>query len=713
MARLARVEELATRHSLALAIGFLFVAFVIGTQPYWLQGKIIPWDAKNHFYPMLRWLARELHEGRLPDFMAEVFSGRETLSDPQSMVTSPGFLALAALDPTPSMLAADMLVFFELFLGGVALILIAHGRGLPMLAAAAAALVFMFGGLPASRLEHTLLVQSYAFVPWVLLSIDLVANRPNLRRGAVLGVALGLLVTGRDHVAYLSLFLVTGWALAIVMRQDAPWRFFRQALPAVGLAVVLALAIALPALSASVSFLSESNRPGFSFGASANGHVGFFSLLTMVMPNVFGTLRGDYWGPGHWRFFVDTFYGGASIQIYAGLVSVLALGLSLLVRPKASEGLRFAQIAFVLTFLYALGSATPVFWIFYEVIPGVDKFRRASDAGFLVNLALALVVLGALSAFLRGGLAAPVWKRALVMAVLAALPVAVALLLAAMHQELGPTLLRVAGFVVFGGMLVGLIAVSLKMPHLRGWCLAAILVLSVADLSWNTVGNPHNALPPGAWAVQEDHTGFPRAETLLSLMEEVADQGPMRAEVIGFGGHWQNLPLALGVETTLGYNPLRTSRYGLTTGARQNSHNNKRRFGTQMTGYRSPLTDLLGVAVIGLGKPMEEIDPDSAEGFDAPLEVDGVYFYRNPRAVARAVWIAQSNARPLPPAMADGADALPDLDYRSTALVGAHEFSCPPGGAEEGGGQSCDHCPCARVLGGRGHRDATGVRGSA
>ncbi len=684
----------ATRYPLLLAVVFLFAAFLIGTFPYWGQGKIIPMDAKNHFYPMLRWLAGELHAGRFPDFMAETYAGRSTLADPQSMITSPGFLILAALKAEPSILAMDMLVLFELFLGAVALLLIAQGRNLPMLAAFVGALVFMFGGLPISRLQHTLLVQSYAFLPWVLLLIDLVVKRPTLLRGAGLGLAMGLLVLGRDHVAFLSIFVAIGWAVARISIEEAPGLALRRALPAVFLSIFVSLLVALPALTASVAFLSESNRPAFGFDVAARGHLTFFSLLTLFIPDLFGTLDGSYWGPGHWQFKSHSVYARSGLQIYAGLVVPLALALAACITSRRGESVRFGLILCALSLLYGLGNATPAFWVFYEWVPGVDKFRRSSDAGFLFNLGCALVVTGALSAFLREGLGPrnngseqPRLRPDMCIGVFCiAGPVVAALLVAQWHDKLSAALPEVALFLLLTGLIVASVTYAHHSRKLRVQVILVLAVFTLVDLSTQTIGTRMNTRPLGSWAVQADPSSDPRAETLMQLMEAVSDAGPMRAEIVGFGGAWQNLPLILDVESTVGYNPFRKGRYDTATGAGQNSHTSKRKFGAQLSGYRSPLTDLLGVAVIGLGAPMEVVDPQSAPFFDTPIEVAGSYFYVNPRAIPRAVLIPTAATQQLSPGQAEGTAALPDLDYLSQALVQTNEHPCvdPPSTATQG-----------------------------
>src|SRR5262249_28264106 len=52
--------------------------------------------------------------------------------------------------------------------------------------------------------------------------------------------------------------------------------------------------------------------------------------------------------------------------------------------------LRFYAIALAALLLYALGSFTPAFGIFFDYLPGVSVFRRPVDATFLIGAMLAI-----------------------------------------------------------------------------------------------------------------------------------------------------------------------------------------------------------------------------------------------------------------------------------------------------------------------------------
>lgn len=665
-----------------LSVAVLAAFCAVASAPWWLDGKVVPWDAKNQFFPALRWLAARLEGGGDLLWMSEIFAGRPSLADPQSMVLSPGYLLLAAIDPTPSMLAADLLVLLELVLGGAALIGLARLRRAEPLAGLLAALVFAFGGSAMGRLQHVLLVQSYAFIPVVLLALEAAFRRPSILRGALAGLAVGFLAVGRDHVAFLGLFVAAGYAAFRWGEQPARLDWLRRALPAVLVAVLLAVIVALPPVLATLDFAAHSNRPAFDADQSGTAGLPPGTLLTLPIADYFGQVfePRTYWGPGsrHWAPLkgIDR----SVTYLYAGIAPVVLLIWLGIGRAWVREpSIGFAGAVSLIALIYALGNHTPLFALLHAVVPGVDLFRRPADASFALNLGIALAVLAITDRYLKYGLGrvpgCADWLGAALMLLVFAAAVAVALGHGRLHQALGPIGLAIGGVAAVAGLLL---AGDRRAGIGRRWAVGAIIALTLVDLCHFTVGNTLNAQDRGIYSVLERPEDDELARAVRERMRALtAADGPARVELLGLGGPWQNMAMVIGVEDALGYNPVRDARYGRATGAEQNSAGLHRGFGTQMTGYRSPLADLLGIRLIVLGRPMEEIDPSSVAAFPPPTKVGRAWLYENPRAVPRVVLIAEDRVRPHAAGQTDGEAALPDLDWTTEALIDAPAPDAP------------------------------------
>ncbi|MEQ8393928.1 hypothetical protein [Thalassobaculum sp.] len=661
-----------------IALAAITAAWVVLAWPWLVGGLTIPWDAKIHFLAMLRWLAEHLAQGDWPLWMPESFGGRPALGDPQSMILSPGFLLLAALDPEPSARAGDAVVLIELLIGGLAAALFGLRRGWHPAAAVLAALVMMVGASASARLQHTLLVQSHAFIPVVLLALDAALDRPTIRRGLLAGLAVGMLVIGRDQVAFLGLIALFAFVVARVSAASDRAGFVKERLLVGLLAVSVAVLLAAVPVLATLEFAEVSNRPSFAFAFGAKQSIPPESLLTMLIPNLFGGVSSHttYWGPGSALWSPQLPVDRTIVQLYVGMIPiVLVLWIGLL-RGRLLKGEGRLPLALAAFFaIYALGHYTPIFEVLFDHVPGVDRFRRPADATFLLGATLALSAGWLCDRVLRDGL--PVvagWRRgveaAIAMALLAA-GAGVAHSQGRLIQTL-PALGTTAAMAIAAVVVVAWAVRSGRtaVPARRTAAVAALLLLTLIDLRIFTVGTPLNAMSIKPFTVLDDPEDVPLAAWLECEVSEIElYEGPVRVEVLGLGGAWQNLPMSIGVEDTLGYNPLRLAEYDKAVGSEQNSHTLERRFGTLMTGYRSDFADLLGVRIIVLGGPMEEVDPASASAFGPALRFRGSWVYENPRTVPRVLFIGREGARRYDPETLIEQGGLPRLDWRREALI--------------------------------------------
>ncbi|MGH7002385.1 MAG: hypothetical protein ACREIP_00405, partial [Alphaproteobacteria bacterium] len=132
--------------SLGAAAAALVALWALLCWPWFVGGLVGPWDAKNHFYPQLRFLAAALNDGQSVAWAPYVYGGHPQLADPQSLIFSPVMLALALLDSAPSFGRADAAELVALLAGGLGMLLVFRSRGWRLEGGLIAALAFMFGG---------------------------------------------------------------------------------------------------------------------------------------------------------------------------------------------------------------------------------------------------------------------------------------------------------------------------------------------------------------------------------------------------------------------------------------------------------------------------------------------------------------------------------------------------------------------------------------
>jgi hypothetical protein len=641
----------------------------------WLSGRVtIPWDAKGTFAPQIAFLAAALHQGQSPFWTPFAFSGHPQIADPQAMIFSPPFLALAALTGAPSLWAIDATVLAMICLGGAALMLWFRDRGWHWAGGLIAALAFSFGASMAWRIQHIGQVLSLAYLPLALVCLERMLARRSLAYAAALGTVIAVIGLGRDQVALLVLYLLAAYAVWRVLSAPRSARALRlSALRLLAAGLLGALLAAIP-IALTLLFVAQSNRPVIGYLGAARGSLHPALLLTLALPDLFGAAgrMQDYWGPPSFAW-PDTglFLAQNMGVLYIGMIPLTLLLFAALRGALWAKEIRFFACAVLVALLYALGGYTPFFSIAYALLPGVAFYRRPADATFLI---------GALAAILAGYATHRLFRAPFVrfpskpVRALAAAAAAAALVAGLLGFELG----RVARLwqpllaaCCWGAAAVLALAAAKRRLPARPLAAAAILAtVTAADLAANNGPGSATALPPAVYDVLQPATGNATIATLRRLVVD-NDRRRDRIELAGLGFHWPAASLVHGLENTLGYNPLRLALYSQATGAQDNvGLPEERKFSPLFPSYRSTLANLLGLRFIATGVPIAEIDT-AERGQALPLiaRTPDAYIYENRDAFDRVLFARAARAADFDQLLADG--QWPQADLAATVLLQA------------------------------------------
>src|SRR5262245_19576512 len=670
--REARDHEPGRKQETRLALALLLLAALVIGWP-WLSGRVtIPWDAKAHFQPQIQFLAQSLADGQSPFWAPYVFSGHPQIADPQSMIFAPPFLALALVNGAPSLRAVDTTVLVMLFLSGAALILWFRDQNWHWAGGLLAALAFCYGASMAWRIQHTGQVLSLAYVPLAMLTYDRALGRCSLPWGIAAGVVTGAIVLGRDQVALLAGYLLGAFVVWRIVAAPRPRAAMRAALLPLSGAALAALALAAIPILLTALFAGDSNRPAIDYVGAGRGSLHPALLLPLLAPNVFGPAGrlDDYWGPPSFAWQDTGLFVAQNMGVlYLGAVPLLLLAWVALRGDLWRREIRFFTCAAGLALLYALGWYTPVFKIIYELVPGIQLFRRPADAAFLIGgLGAVLAGYGGHRLFSAPSTALdPRAKR--IMAGLFAAACATAIALGAWLDRAPRLLLPLAGAVTaFAAAGLALRLARRLLPAKPAVAAALLATLTTLDLAYNNGPSSSSALPPETYDVLQPRTSNATINILKSSVVE-NDRRRDRVELVGLGFHWPNASLTHNLENTLGYNPLRLALYSEAVGAEDHvGLPEQRKFSPLFPSYRSTLANLLGLRFIASPVPIEEIDHALRPGDLALLArtVDG-YIYENASAVDRVGFASQAQAADFAQMLRDG--QWPAVDLASTVLL--------------------------------------------
>ncbi|MGY3619574.1 hypothetical protein [Bradyrhizobium sp. USDA 10063] len=676
---LTAAEPRTGKFPLGLTVALFALAFLLPAWP-WLSGHVtIPWDAKSQFLPPLQFLATSLANGQSPFWTPNVFAGWPLISDPQSLIFSPLHFLLAYFDPKPGFRAVDGLTFVYLLLGGVAIILYFRDRGWHATGALVAALAFAFGGSANSRLQHTGQIISLVYLPLTLWMLSRALERSSWRAGLVAGVFGGLLASGRDQVALISLYVLTGFVVYHWIDGDDWRKRMRASLKPLAACCLVGLLIAAVPVTLTALLAERSNRPEIGWMLAGQGSLHPAHLLTLAFADLYGAMDPaiDYWGPAtsYWK----TTLGGADLSlaqnmglIYAGaLLLVVIVSFGLVRRLAWSRDIRFFSIAAGGVLLYALGWYTPVFHAMYEWLPGVMLYRRPADATFVIGALLAIIAGYLVHRWLEGTVPQPTrLQRAVELAVPVVL-VVVALWLAHTVVSIALVVVPVVTALAFTGGAVAALTLARRLNGVSP--LAGMLLLtsfSVVDLAWNNAPHVSTAMAPSTFdAARLDSRNATLALLKSKLAAASAPDRRDRVELIGIAYHWPNLCMIHGCDHVFGHNPLRLKWfYDATRVGDTVVDYDQRRFSPLFPSYRSAFADLFGLRFVAVGVPVERVDPSLAPG-DLTLvaRTPDAYVYENPRALPRVMVVNDWRIADFDQVLAKGWPA--DIDPRRTVLL--------------------------------------------
>lgn len=130
-----------------------------------------------------------------------------------------------------------------------------------------------------------------------------------------------------------------------------------------------------------LEYFQFSNRIGgldYQFVSSASFPPYYITIL--LIPDFFGSyLNNSYWG----------IFGLWNLAIYIGILPLILVFFGILNRNKYTLFFLFLAL---FSLIFAMGKYTPLFYLFYEFVPGFDLFRAPVRMLLFFNFALAVLV---------------------------------------------------------------------------------------------------------------------------------------------------------------------------------------------------------------------------------------------------------------------------------------------------------------------------------
>lgn len=342
-----------------VAWAVVLVPLLLLTLPGLVTGRApLEGDLLVYQLPIYEVLADAFAAGQFPWWDPTVQSGTPFFANPQTQLLWPLTWVHGVLPHAPALM---LWLLLHGILAAVGATYWLRSRGLENGTAALGALVFVLGGPALSLVSKPDKLPAFVLIPWMLWGLQLWAAGRRRRAAALVVLAqVGMALSGGLEIWILAL----GGALVFVVAEREGLDRLRGA-ALLGLSTVLAFAIAGVQLVPFLELMGHTTRSaGIDYAAVAKWSLQIPDLAEMLVPLAF--ISDD---DRPIRFLA---------HIGCGSVGAAAL-LAWAVRTGEVRGPRGETVAIlvgVIGFLFlALGDATPVHRVAYELLPPLKSLR--------------------------------------------------------------------------------------------------------------------------------------------------------------------------------------------------------------------------------------------------------------------------------------------------------------------------------------------------
>jgi hypothetical protein len=328
------------------------------------------------------------------------------LADIQTAVFYPLHLLLTIFvtDDKLPFVALTYLEIFHYFMAGVFSYYLARSFDLNKWASVLSGITFMFCGFMVIHAIHENMIIQYAYMPLIFMFYNKSLNTSKLNYILLTGLFMGIVILcGHPQITLYIFFafLLFGLYQIFFKIKENNYKinsFLFRFIAIAAVPFVIGIMLGAIQLLPTMRLAELSIRAEMSYESSLEGFLNYYNLFTLFSPKFFGSFNAlifagmlddvSYWG-GH------TVGGGDNHLylescIYVGL-SALVFGVFGIIALWKKRVVKFLVGISLLSILYILGDNFILYKLFYNFVPGFDKFRLIGRFGLILPFSFSLL----------------------------------------------------------------------------------------------------------------------------------------------------------------------------------------------------------------------------------------------------------------------------------------------------------------------------------
>jgi hypothetical protein len=373
-------------------------------------------------YPCYFFADSMLKNGTLPFWEPYTSSGNPFILNALTFIFYPINLIIFSIFPV--YLGFGYNYILHTFLAGLFMYIFMRYIQLDEMGSFLSSIIFMFSGYAVSRMYagHDTFIAAGCWIPLIFLLFMIALTKRSLFYGLLTGIPIGIqLLVGHIQIPYYTIFALGLYLLFrcfLIVKEDRNYKIAFKLFYIFALALVVGILLSaiylIPAFELS-KYITRAGGVSYDFATSYSFPLQNF--ITFILPNFFGNPDINYWG--QWNYW--------ELSSYIGILPLFLVFIAIYFKKDKKHVLFFTGLAF-LSLLFALGRNTPIYWLLWKFLPGLNMLRCPSRFLFLFTFS-ASILSGFGFSFLREKLTLfdreKVWKFIKILTVLILLLVCV------------------------------------------------------------------------------------------------------------------------------------------------------------------------------------------------------------------------------------------------------------------------------------------------
>lgn len=339
-------------------------------------------DNFNLMTPTRVFLANELKEGRFPLWNPLILSGTPFFADIAYGLLHPSNLFFLILSPFRALTASIFVDFAIAYFGMYMLLRRLTGFFLP---AFAGALLFTYSGSMAVYTDNLSSLHSAVWTPWVLWAWIGFFQNKTYKTFIFSVITLSLqIISGHPQMTYYTVLACAAYSLYIVDMRIVKKIFL------ILLIIGASIGVTAVQLVPFVELASHAVRTKLGTDFATSGSLNPFYVIHFILPWLVGVKT---WG--------TQMISDGNIFGYIGIIPFFLLAsITKWYRMK-----KYFFIMAIVSLLVSFGNYTPVYWIFYWLVPGFSKFRIPQQILLLYTISMCVLSAYGLQSVITTGIA--------------------------------------------------------------------------------------------------------------------------------------------------------------------------------------------------------------------------------------------------------------------------------------------------------------------